>query len=684
MHQHDPHAQTAASIGEEHSPDHAHEKSGAAGQSHTHRDHHTHMAADFRRRFFVCLVVTLPILALSPMIREWLGLEGALEFTGSMYVLFALSSFVFFYGGWPFFKGLASEVELRAPGMMTLITVAITAAYAYSSMVVFGLAGKMFFWELATLVDIMLLGHWIEMRSVMGASRALEELARLMPSEAHRLKADGDTEDVPLDELVAGDRVLVRPGEKIPADGEVVEGESSLDESMLTGESKPVSKTPDATVVGGSVNGEGSLTVRVSKTGEDSYLAQVIALVRQAQESKSKSQDLANRAAGWLTYVALGAGGTTFTVWLLVRDMGFAFSLERAITVMVISCPHALGLAVPLVVAVSTALSAGKGLLIRDRAAFERARSIDAIVFDKTGTLTEGRFGVTDVVTLGTNSDKDQLLGLAAAVESHSEHPIARGVASAVDHKSHVTDFHATPGRGVEGTVDGRRVQVVSPEGVRQLGFEVPVEKIQHLSEQGKTIVFVVVDGALMGALALADVIRDESKAAIAQLKSMGIKCMMLTGDSRQVAEWVAEELELDDYMAEVLPDQKADKIREIQSRGLTVAMTGDGVNDAPALAQADVGIAIGAGTDVAVETADIVLVKSNPLDVLSIISLARSTYRKIIQNLVWATGYNAIAIPLAAGVLYGSGVILTPAVGAVFMSISTVIVAINARLLRA
>ena len=666
---------------ESHGSDGAH---GQGGGHHDHHGHHAHMAADFRRRFFVCLVVTLPVLLLSPMIQGLLGLERALEFPGDLYVIFALASFLFFYGGWPFFKGLATELKQRAPGMMTLITVAITAAYAYSSLVVFGLAGKMFFWELATLIDIMLLGHWIEMKSVMGASRALEELARLMPSEAHLLKPNGDTQDVPLGELNAGDLVLVRPGEKVPADGTVTEGESSLDESMLTGESRPVLKTAGAEVVGGSVNGEGSLTVKVSKTGENSYLAQVIALVKQAQESKSRSQDLANRAAGWLTYVALGAGAVTFAVWLAVGGKGSAFALERAITVMVISCPHALGLAVPLVVAVSTALSAGKGLLIRDRAAFERARNIDAIVFDKTGTLTEGRFGVTDVVVLGTEPDRDELLALAAAVESRSEHPIARGVAAAVEGKRPVTDFRASPGRGVEGVVGGRSVQVVSPEQVKQLGFEIPEERTQPLSEQGKTIVYVVVDGNLAGALALADVIREESREAIAQLKSMGVKCMMLTGDSRQVAKWVADELGLDDYMAEVLPDQKAAKIREIQSRGLTVAMTGDGVNDAPALAQADVGIAIGAGTDVAVETADIVLVKSNPLDVLSIISLARATYRKIIQNLVWATGYNAVAIPLAAGVLYGSGVILTPAVGAVFMSLSTVIVAVNARLLRA
>jgi Cu2+-exporting ATPase len=662
-------------------------RTGAAEPEHvhaSHEGHHEHMAADYRRRFVVCALVTLPVLALSPMIREWLGLSEALAFPGDTYVLFALATFLFVYGGSPFFQGMLSEVRHRSPGMMTLITVAISAAYGYSSMVVFGLPGKMFFWELATLIDVMLLGHWIEMKSVMGASRALEELARFMPSEAHRLGADGSTEDVPLNELRSGDRVLVRPGEKIPADGEIVEGRSWLDESMISGESKPIQRGLGEPVVGGSVNGDGSLEIEVARTGEESYLAQVIALVKQAQESKSRSQDLANRAAGWLTYVALGAGAVTLVAWIVIPETTFAFALERAITVMVISCPHALGLAVPLVVAVSTSLSAGRGLLIRDRAAFERARGIDAIVFDKTGTLTEGRFGVTDVIAVAEGVNEDEMLELAAAVEIHSEHPIARGIASAAQEHRHATDFRATHGKGVEGNVGGRKVQVVSPEHARELAPDIPMEMILPLSEQGKTVVFVVIDEKLAGVVALGDIVREESRAAVAGLKKLGIRCMMLTGDSAQVARWVADEVGLDEYIAEVLPDQKAEKIREIQSRGFTVAMTGDGVNDAPALAQADVGIAIGAGTDVAVETADIVLVRSNPLDALSIISLARSTYRKIVQNLIWATGYNAVAIPLAAGVLYHSGVVLTPAVGAMFMSISTVIVAINARLLRA
>ena len=657
----------------------AHGEHGGAGG----HDHHAHMVADYRRRFFVCLVATLPILALSPMLQKWIGLTRALSFPGDSYVLFGLATFVFIYGGLPFLRGLVDEARRRQPGMMTLVSVAIMVAYVYSSAVVFGLQGKMFFWELATLTDIMLLGHWIEMRSIMGASRALEELARLMPSAAHRLTVDGATEDVPLEELRAGDRVLVRPGEKIPADGVVVEGKSSVDESMLTGESKPVRKEQGAEVVGGAVNADGSLVLEITRTGEESYLAQVIDLVRQAQGSKSRGQDLANRAAGWLTYVALGSGAITIAVWLSFGGRGFAFALERAITVIVISCPHALGLAVPLVVAVSTSLAASKGLLIRDRAAFERARSIDAIVFDKTGTLTEGRFGVTDVVVFPGGPPEEEVLEFAAALEERSEHPIARAIASSGTAGRRVEDFRAIPGKGVEGTVDGRRVDVASPGHARQLAPDLPEDLTRSLSAQGKTVVFVFLDGEPVGAVALADVIRPESKAAVRGFQEMGVRCMMLTGDTEEVARWVAGELGLDEYHARVLPDQKADKIREIQSRGYTVAMTGDGVNDAPALAQADVGIAIGAGTDVAVETADIVLVRSSPLDALGVISLARATYRKIVQNLVWATGYNAVAIPLAAGVLIGYGIVLNPAAGAALMSLSTVIVAVNARLLR-
>jgi Cu2+-exporting ATPase len=649
-----------------------------------HTDHHAHMVADFRRRFYVSLVVTIPILGLSPLIQRFLGLAETIRFKGDLYILFLLSSFVFFYGGYPFLKGIYNELKTLRPGMMTLISVAITTAYGYSSVVVFGLKGKIFFWELATLIDIMLLGHWIEMRSVMGASRALEELARLMPSEAHLLMPDGSIKDVLLERLKTGDRILVKPGEKIPADGNIISGETSVNEAMLTGESMPVSKKAGDRVIGGSINGEGSITVEIKKTGKDSFLSQVIELVRQAQESKSKTQDLANRAALWLTIIALTGGGITLFIWFVIMNKDFAFALERTVTVMVITCPHALGLAVPLVIAVSTALSAKNGLLIRNRAAFERARKIQAIIFDKTGTLTEGRFGVTDIITVdGSRITDDEILKYAASVEAHSEHPIAKGIVSSSPETYPVEGFKAIPGKGAEGRVNGKDIKVVSPGYLRENDIVVKDSRVEKLSSQGKTVVFVIIDGELKGAIALADIIRPESKKAVSMLKGMGIKCMMITGDNHQVAKWVSEELGLDDYFAEVLPHEKSEKVKEVQSRGLVVAMTGDGVNDAPALAQADVGIAIGAGTDVAVETADIILVRSNPLDAVAIIGLARATYRKMIQNLVWATGYNAFAIPLAAGVLYKSGILLTPAMGAVLMSLSTIIVAINARFLR-
>ncbi len=645
---------------------------------------HDRMIGDFKKRFWVSLIATVPILGLSPVIQKFLGLEGVLRFPGDLLVLFVLSTFVFFYGGYPFLKGIAAEVGSRRPGMMTLVALAITTAYVYSGAVVFGLAGEVFFWELATLIDIMLLGHWVEMRSVRGASRALEEMARLMPSEAHLLGPDGSARDVPLQDLRAGDRVLVKPGEKVPADGDVIAGESSVNEAMLTGESRPVPKGPGSKVIGGSVNGEGSLSVDIKKTGRESYLAQVIELVRQAQESRSRTQDLSNRAALWLTLIAIGVGSLTLFVWLAFSDRGLAFALERMVAVMVITCPHALGLAVPLVVAVSTAISARNGLLIRDRVAFERARNIQAVIFDKTGTLTEGRFGVTDTLTFGGGPDGPEILRYAASLEAHSEHPIAKGIAAAAPGDPYpVEGFRAIPGKGAEGRVNGREVKVVSPGYLRERGIGLEDGRIEALSAQGKTVVFVLIDGRPVGALALADIIRPESRTAIARLKAMGIQCLMLTGDNRLVARWVAEELGLDDYFAEVLPREKAEKVKEVQARGLVVAMAGDGVNDAPALAQADVGIAIGAGTDVAVETADIILVKSDPRDAVAIVGLARATYRKMVQNLAWATGYNAFAIPLAAGVLHGYGVVLSPALGAVLMSLSTVIVAVNARLLK-
>ncbi|MEK2646219.1 copper-translocating P-type ATPase [Bdellovibrio sp. BCCA] len=646
---------------------------------------HSSMVEDFRKRFWVSLILTFPILFLSPLIHEFLGLTDRLRFRGDDYVLWTLSSVVFFYGGLPFLKGIVDEIKKRKPGMMTLIAIAISTAYIYSSAVVFGLAGMGFFWELATLIDIMLLGHWIEMKSVMGASRALEELAKLMPAVAHKVLQNGSLQDVAIDTLNLGDRILIRPGEKVPADGIVIEGLSSVDESMLTGESKPVSKQSGSPIIGGAVNGEGSLTAEVRKTGRESYLSQVIDLVKEAQESKSKTQDLANRAALILTFVAVLGGAITLGLWIALSNQNFAFAIERAVTVMVIACPHALGLAVPLVVAVSTAIAATHGLLIRDRAAFEKSRKIGAIIFDKTGTLTQGKFGVTDTLIFDSQFNKEEILSLAAAVEAHSEHPVARGVVASAKTKKFVTAFKALPGRGAQGEVDGKSVAVVSPGYLREnrIPLSDQQEKIDQLSAQGKTVIFVILNGKLVGAIALADLIRSESKLVITRLRDEGIKCMMLTGDNKLVAKWVAEEIGLDEYFAEVLPHEKAEKIREIQRRGLTVAMTGDGVNDAPALAQADVGIAIGAGTDVAIETADIILVRSNPQDVAAVIDLAKATYNKMIQNLWWAAGYNIIAIPIAAGALYKYDIVLSPAVGAVLMSLSTIIVAINAKGLR-
>lgn len=648
-----------------------------------HGNHHAHMAQDFLKRFWISTALSLPIIALSPMIQGLLGLRESLSFPGDVYVSALLSSIVFFYGGWPFLKGLVNELRNKKPGMMTLIGIAITTAYVYSMLVVFAVEGKIFFWELVTLVDIMLIGHYIEMKSVMSASKALEELAKLMPSEAHLVQEDGLTKEVALEELKKGDRVLIKPGEKIPADGFIVKGKSSVDESLMTGESKPVNKGEEDEVIGGSINGEGSLTIEINKTGEDSFLSQVITLVKQAQDSKSKTQDLANRAAFWLTLIALGAGTITFFVWTFLTTQDFVFALERTVTVMVIACPHALGLAVPLVVAVSTNLAAKNGFLIRNRTAFEDARNLGAVIFDKTGTLTKGVFEVTDIMTFSEDYKKERLLQLTASLEQNSEHPIAQGIVKSADSLLEVNDFNSITGKGIEGNIDGLSIKVVSPGYLRENDIELPDDQYQTLSKQGKTVVFVIVEGELKGAIALGDTIREDSKIAINQLHDMGIECIMLTGDNKQTAAYVAKELGLDDYFAEVLPNEKADKIKGVQSRGLKVAMTGDGVNDAPALAQADVGIAIGTGSDVAIETGDIILTQSNPKDVAAVIALAKATYKKMVQNLFWATGYNAVAIPLAAGVLFSYGIILNPALGAGLMSISTVVVAVNARLLK-
>jgi len=639
------------------------------------------MIEDFKRRLAVSLILTVPVLLLSPHIQQLLGIQ--LSFAGSQYLLLLLASVVYIYGGYPFLKGLKDELRKKSPGMMTLIGVAITVAYLYSAAVTFGLKGMDFFWELVTLIDVMLLGHWIEMRSVAGASRALEELAKIMPSEAH-LVTDGEIREVKLEDLRPGDRVLVKPGEKVPADGVVLEGNTDVNEAMLTGESRPQNKKSGDGVIGGSVNGSGSITVEVNKTGKDSYLNQVIELVRKSQESRSKTQNLADRAAFLLTVVALGVGTLTLAAWLLYgRDL--AFSLERSVTVMVTTCPHALGLAIPLVVAVSTSLAAKSGLLIRERQAFETAKDLQAVVFDKTGTLTEGRFGVTDILPLA-DIDDHEVLHLASSLEARAEHPIARAVLDRARDEGlspiPAENFRLIPGEGIEGQVQGREIKVVGPGFLREKGISISDGRTDQLLKQGKTVVFLLEREQPIGALGLADVVRAESKEAILRLQEMGIKCLMATGDNRFVAESVAKELGLDQFFAEVLPHEKADTIRKVK-KDMVVAMVGDGVNDAPALAEADVGIAIGAGTDVAVETADVILVRNDPRDVVAIIELSRKTYSKMFQNLLWATGYNVFAIPLAAGVLYSYGILLSPAAGALLMSLSTVIVAINARTLK-
>jgi len=651
------------------------------GGGHSHHEHHKQMVQDFKFRFWWVLALTIPIMALSPMIQTFMGVEW--RFTGDSWILAALSTVVYFFGGWPFLSGLYDELKKKQPGMMTLIGLAISIAYLYSTAVVFGFEGDLLYWELSTLVGIMLLGHWIEMRSVMSASSALEELAELLPGEAHRVNEDGSTEDVPVDELQKGDKVLIKPGEKIPADGNVVKGESSVNEAMLTGESKPVDKSEGDEVIGGSVNEKGSLTIEISKTGDDSFLSQVMNLVEEAQQSKSRTQDLANRAAFWLTIIAITAGLITFAAWIFFTGQSFDFAMNRTVAVMVITCPHALGLAIPLVVSRSTSIAATNGFLIRDRPAFEQARNLDAVIFDKTGTLTEGTFTVTDILNFNDELSDDEILKYAASLESNSEHPLAKGIMEKAGDTWEPDDFNSITGKGIEGTVNGKSVKVVSPGYVKDKDYDYPEDDVEKISSQGKTVVFVVIDDQLTGAIALGDQIRESSKTAISALHEMGIECIMLTGDNRQTADYVAGELGIDQVFAEVLPDEKADKVKEVQGQGKKVAMTGDGVNDAPALAQADIGIAIGAGSDVAVETGDIVLVKDNPEDVTALIKLSKATYGKMVQNLWWASGYNIGAIPLAAGVLYAWGIILSPAVGAILMSLSTVIVAVNARFLK-
>ncbi|MFA4817521.1 MAG: copper-translocating P-type ATPase [Parcubacteria group bacterium] len=644
--------------------------------------HAGHSLENFKRKFYISLVFSLPILILSPFIQNLLGIS--IKFTGDQWILFLISSFVFFFGGSPFLIGAVQEIKHKALGMMTLISLAISVAYFYSSAVTFGLKGEVFFWELATLIDIMLLGHYLEMKSVMGASRALEKLSQLIPDKAH-LKKDNEVVDVSVSELKKGDIILVKPGEKIPTDGIVVKGESFVNESMLTGEASPISKVAGSKVIGGSITEEGSLEIRVEGVGEETYLSKVIKLVKDAQASKSKTQLLADRAAFWLTLIAITIGTTTFITWLaLGKDI--AFAIERTATVLIIACPHALGLAVPLVVAISTTLSAQNGLLIRNRTAFENSRKITTIIFDKTGTLTKGTFSVKKVYALDNNYNEDKILQVAEALEQNSEHPIARAVIAEAESKKinklEISSFKAIKGKGIEAIVDNKKTIIASPGYLKELGLSIS----EVLNQTEGTMIFVVVENnglKLVGALNLSDTIREESYDAVKLLRKEGIKMWMLTGDNESSAKSVAETLKLDGYFAGVLPHQKQEKVKELQAKGEFVAMVGDGINDAPALAQANVGIAIGSGTDIAAETADIILVNSNPKDIASLVLFGKATYKKMVQNLVWATGYNVVAIPLAAGVLAGYGILLSPAVGAIFMSLSTVVVAINAKMLR-
>lgn len=640
----------------------------------------------FRQRFWVSTLLSLPVLIFTDMIQEWLGfsLPG---FPGDIWIAPVFAAIVFAYGGVPFLQMAVPEVRNRQPGMMLLISLAITVAFLYSlAAFLFGL-GEGFYWELVTLIDIMLLGHWIEMRSVRQASGSLDELAKLMPDEAERLGRDGVTQTVAVSDLREGDLVLVRPGANVPVDGEIVEGDSAVNEALITGESKPVDKTKGDRVIAGALNGDGSLRVRVTATGEQTALAGIMRLVREAQQSKSRTQILADRAAGWLFYLALAAAIVTGIAWTVAQGFNLVV-LERVVTVLVIACPHALGLAVPLVVAISTTQAAKNGLLVKNRLALEEAREINVVVFDKTGTLTKGEMGVASLEAF--SGSEDEALGLAAAVEGDSEHALAQAIRAAAKQRGlalpEVRQFEAIKGHGVRALSGGREIYLGGPRLLERLDLPVS-DKVQQFArsagDKAQTVVYLIVDKQITAAIGIADVVRPESAEVVKRLQSMGIEVAMITGDSQAVAKAVADELGIATVFAEVLPEHKDQKITELQKQGKRVAMVGDGINDAPALARADVGIAIGSGTDVAVESAGIILVNSNPVDVLKIFELSRATYAKMIQNLVWATGYNLFAIPLAAGVLAWAGILLSPAVGALLMSASTVIVAINAQLLR-
>ncbi len=640
---------------------------------------HMHHMEDMKRRFIVSAIVTIPILLFSPTIQQWFGF--ALDIPYRETFTFILATFIYLYGGKPFLTMMGEEIRSKKPGMMTLISMAISVAYFYSASTLFIPGGKAFFWELATLIDIMLIGHYIEAKSVLGAADALEELVKMMPKTASRLKPDGSLEEVSVDRLRKGDTILVRPGEKVPADGEVVEGESMTDEAFLTGESKPVYKKPGSEVFMGSSNIDGALRVTITKSGEESYLSQVIELVKEAQQSRSKTQDLANRAAAWLFYAATGTGAVTFAVWAATASPMDA--VLRSVTVLIIACPHALGLAVPLVVAISTSIAAKRGILIRNRQAFETLKDIDAICFDKTGTITEGKLSVSEVIAL---EDEASLLRYAASIEINSEHIIAKAIVNHAKSKDlkplKAYDFTAFAGIGAKAVVEGRSVMVGGPQILLKEALTLPKE-LEKYQQSESTKVWVAVDGKVVGVILLRDTIRKTSAEAIKTLKELGIETWMLTGDNEAVAKDVASKTGIDHFEADLLPDQKLKIIKRVHDEGKIVAMVGDGINDAPSLLTADIGIAIGAGTDIAIESADIILTKSDLSSVVPAIRLSRATYKKMVQNLWWASGYNIVAIPLAAGIMAPWGIVIDPAIGAVLMSVSTVVVALNAQLLK-
>lgn len=651
----------------------------------THDKHAGHSTAMFLRKFWVSLILTIPVVLYADVLKTILKWSLP-SFPGQEYMPLVLGSIVFFYGGWIFLAGAVREIQGRSPGMMTLIGIAISAAYLWSIYAVFASAETLF-WELTTLITIMLLGHWIEMRAVSGAQGALKELSKLLPDTAEVIR-DGNTEIIPLSELRENDIVLVKPGTKVPADGTIIDGDSDVNESMMTGESKPVSKKEGDLVIAGAINGDGALKVRVANIGEKTFLAGIMRLVAEAQASKSRLQILSDRAAFYLTIVAVGGGIITLVAWLLVgAEVGFA--VARLVAVLVIACPHALGLAVPLVASISTTKAAHNGFLVKQRIALEAARTIDTVLFDKTGTLTRGEFGVIDMWSTSGNTT-DEVLTLAASLDALSEHPIAKAVVAEAKEKGlslkEPKKFEALKGKGVKALVEEKEVMVGGPALLESMGIDVPLElsrKVAEAGKKGQTVVFTVRDKTLLGAIAMADIIREESKEAILKLKEIGVRTAMITGDSEDVAKWVSEELGIDEYFSRVLPHQKSEKVKELQTRNMKVAMVGDGINDAPALTQADLGIAIGAGTNVAIESAGIILVRNDPRDIVKIIRLSQMTYSKMIQNLWWAAGYNIFALPLAAGALAFKGILLEPAFAAVLMSASTVIVAFNAVLLR-